>query len=56
MLETLQVYHKKDYSPLYSHDFWATRHTRGRHSQHWAYFAKPGCYFTGSHTCRYRPR
>ncbi|KFA47890.1 hypothetical protein S40293_05188 [Stachybotrys chartarum IBT 40293] len=51
MLETLQVYHKKDYSPLYSHDFWATRHTRGRHSQHWAYFAKPGCYFTGSHTC-----
>ncbi|KAH7318142.1 hypothetical protein B0I35DRAFT_235851 [Stachybotrys elegans] len=50
MLETLQAYHKKDYSPLYNHDFWATRHTRGRHSQHWAYFAKPGCYFTSSHT------
>ncbi|KAF4120659.1 putative serine esterase (DUF676) [Geosmithia morbida] len=36
----------EDYSALYGPDFWASKHTRGRHSQHYAYYAKPGCYFT----------
>lgn len=51
VLQTLEVSYKRDYSSLYSHDFWATRHTRGRHAQHYAYFAKPGCYFTAPRTC-----
>ncbi|KJZ73934.1 hypothetical protein HIM_06602 [Hirsutella minnesotensis 3608] len=50
VLQTLEVTYKKDYSSLYGHDFWATRHTRGRHPQHYAYFAKPGCYFTSPRT------
>ncbi|UNI19559.1 hypothetical protein JDV02_005740 [Purpureocillium takamizusanense] len=50
VLQTLEVSYKRDFSSLYSHDFWATRHTRGRHAQHYAYFAKPGCYFTAPRT------
>ncbi|CAM1507855.1 Fc.00g047030.m01.CDS01 [Cosmosporella sp. VM-42] len=46
VFETLQVSYNRNYSPLFNQDFWAMRHTRGRHSQHYAYFAKPGCYFT----------
>ncbi|OAR00700.1 hypothetical protein LLEC1_07215, partial [Akanthomyces lecanii] len=46
ILQTLQVCSGKNLSHLYGPDFWATKHTRGRHSQHYAYFAKPGCYFT----------
>ncbi|KAI9149579.1 Protein SERAC1 [Paramyrothecium foliicola] len=55
VLESLQVYYKKDLSSLYNQDFWATKHTRGRHSQHYAYFAKPGCYFTAPRTLSPRP-
>ncbi|KAL3959232.1 hypothetical protein ACCO45_007394 [Purpureocillium lilacinum] len=55
VLQTLEVSYKRDYSSLYSHDFWATRHTRGRHAQHYAYFAKPGCYFTAPRTLSPRP-
>ncbi|KND92008.1 hypothetical protein TOPH_03316 [Tolypocladium ophioglossoides CBS 100239] len=50
VLQTLEVCYKRDLSMLYSHDFWAARHTRGRHAQHYAYFAKPGCYFTAPRT------
>ncbi|KAM0549811.1 hypothetical protein ACHAPJ_009250 [Fusarium lateritium] len=46
VFETLQTSNNRNYSPLFNNDFWATRHTRGRHSQHYAYFAKPGCYFS----------
>ncbi|KYK60808.1 hypothetical protein DCS_01946 [Drechmeria coniospora] len=49
-LQTLETSYKKDYSTLYGNDFWATRHTKGRHAQHYAYFAKPGCYFTAPRT------
>ncbi|KAK5993889.1 Protein SERAC1-like protein [Cladobotryum mycophilum] len=50
VLQSLQVSYKRDFSSLSNHDFWMTRHTRGRHSQHYAYFAKPGCYFTAPRT------
>ncbi|KAF4975692.1 hypothetical protein FZEAL_7547 [Fusarium zealandicum] len=46
VFETLQVSYNRNFAPLFNSDFWATRHTRGRHSQHYAYFAKPGCYFS----------
>lgn len=46
IIQTLQVTYKRDFSALCNQDFWATKHTRGRHSQHYAYFSKPGCYFT----------
>ncbi|KAM3510333.1 hypothetical protein MY11210_005951 [Beauveria gryllotalpidicola] len=46
ILQTLQACSGKNLSHLYGPDFWATKHTKGRHSQHYAYFAKPGCYFT----------
>ncbi|KAI1013933.1 hypothetical protein LB504_008922 [Fusarium proliferatum] len=46
MFETLQTANNRNYAPLFNNDFWATRHSRGRHSQHYAYFAKPGCYFS----------
>ncbi|KAF4336469.1 hypothetical protein FBEOM_9677 [Fusarium beomiforme] len=46
IFETLQTVNNRNYAPLFNNDFWATRHTRGRHSQHYAYFAKPGCYFS----------
>ncbi|KAM0340845.1 hypothetical protein ACHAPU_010261 [Fusarium lateritium] len=46
VFETLQISDNRNYSPLFNSDFWATRHSRGRHSQHYAYFAKPGCYFS----------
>ncbi|CAJ0541263.1 Ff.00g079630.m01.CDS01 [Fusarium sp. VM40] len=46
IFETLQNSNNRNYSPLFNNDFWATRHSRGRHSQHYAYFAKPGCYFS----------
>ncbi|KAF4501482.1 hypothetical protein FAGAP_2317 [Fusarium agapanthi] len=42
MFETLQTANNRNYAPLFNNDFWATRHSRGRHSQHYAYFAKPG--------------
>ncbi|KAL7795287.1 hypothetical protein V8C37DRAFT_400781 [Trichoderma ceciliae] len=40
------VSYQRDFSALSNHDFWVRRHTRGRHSQHYAHYAKPGCYFT----------
>ncbi|KAK7413728.1 hypothetical protein QQX98_007371 [Neonectria punicea] len=46
IFETLQVSYHRNFSQLHNLDFWATRHTRGRHSQHYAYYAKPGCYFS----------
>ncbi|EWG46058.1 hypothetical protein FVEG_06654 [Fusarium verticillioides 7600] len=46
IFETLQTANNRNYAPLFNSDFWATRHSRGRHSQHYAYFAKPGCYFS----------
>ncbi|KAF5670816.1 hypothetical protein FDENT_11137 [Fusarium denticulatum] len=46
IFETLQTANNRNYAPLFNNDFWATRHSRGRHSQHYAYFAKPGCYFS----------
>ncbi|KPM40790.1 hypothetical protein AK830_g5750 [Neonectria ditissima] len=46
IFETLQVSYHRNFTQLYNLDFWATRHTRGRHSQHYAYYAKPGCYFS----------
>ncbi|KAL6879162.1 hypothetical protein J3F83DRAFT_758857 [Trichoderma novae-zelandiae] len=45
ILKTLQVSYKADFSALSNHDFWVRSHTRGRHSQHYAHHAKPGCYF-----------
>ncbi|GFP55607.1 protein SERAC1 [Trichoderma asperellum] len=50
VLQTLQVSYQRDFSALSNHDFWVRRHTRGRHSQHYAHFAKPGCYFTAPRT------
>lgn len=52
MLQTLETSQGRDLSMLYGHDFWATKHTRGRHAQHYAYFAKPGCYFSGPRSCK----
>ncbi|KJZ72144.1 hypothetical protein HIM_08409 [Hirsutella minnesotensis 3608] len=52
VLQTLHVSYKTDLSSLYGHDFWATRHTRGRNSQHYAHFAKPGCFFTSPRSIR----
>lgn len=52
IMQSLQVSYGKDLSSLYGHDFWATKHTRGRHAQHYAYFAKPGCYFSGPRACK----
>ncbi|KAF7559395.1 hypothetical protein G7046_g4757 [Stylonectria norvegica] len=46
VFETLQVSYNRNFSPLFNQDFWARKHERGRHSQHYAYTAKPGCYFT----------
>ncbi|PHH60218.1 hypothetical protein CDD82_2330 [Ophiocordyceps australis] len=45
ILQTLEASQSKNFSALYSQEFWATRHTRGRHAQHYAFYAKPGCYF-----------
>ncbi|KAK2616940.1 hypothetical protein QQS21_000029 [Conoideocrella luteorostrata] len=56
ILQTLEVSYKKDYSTLYGQDFWMTRHTRGRHAQHYAYHAKPGCYFSAPRTLSPRNR
>lgn len=53
-MQTLQVCSGKNLSHLYGPDFWATKHTRGRHSQHYAYFAKPGCYFTAPRACEFK--
>lgn len=50
---TLQEAYQKDYSSLYNNDFWATKHTKGRHGQHYAYHAKPGCYYTGTRACEF---
>ncbi|KAL7801513.1 hypothetical protein V8C43DRAFT_271204 [Trichoderma afarasin] len=50
VLQTLQVSYQRDFSALSNHDFWVRRHTRGRHSQHYAHYAKPGCYFTAPRT------
>ncbi|PFH59008.1 hypothetical protein XA68_12937 [Ophiocordyceps unilateralis] len=50
VLQTLEVSYGRNLSALYGHDFWATRHTRGRHPQHYAYFAKPGCYVPSPRT------
>lgn len=52
VFETLQVSYHRNYTQLFNMDFWATRHTRGRHSQHYAYFAKPGCYFSAPRHCK----
>ncbi|PHH77086.1 hypothetical protein CDD80_955 [Ophiocordyceps camponoti-rufipedis] len=54
VLQTLEASHGKNLSMLYGHDFWAARHTRGRHAQHYAYFAKPGCYVPSPRTCKSR--
>lgn len=51
VFETLQVSYERNFSPLFNQEFWAMRHSRGRHSQHYAYFAKPGCYFTAPRPC-----
>ncbi|KAG8408610.1 hypothetical protein J3458_019634 [Metarhizium acridum] len=56
VLQSLEVSYKKDYSTLYGQDFWMTRHTRGRHAQHYAYYAKPGCYFSAPRTLSPRHR
>lgn len=53
ILQTLQTSCGKNLSHLHGPDFWATRHTRGRHSQHYAYYAKPACYFTAPRTCKF---
>ncbi|KAF4595977.1 ankyrin repeat protein [Ophiocordyceps camponoti-floridani] len=50
VLQTLEAAYDKNLSVLYGHDFWAARHTRGRHAQHYAYFAKPGCYVPSPRT------
>ncbi|RFU78220.1 ankyrin repeat [Trichoderma arundinaceum] len=50
VLQALQVSYQRDFSALSNHDFWVRRHTRGRHSQHYAHYAKPGCYFTAPRT------
>ncbi|TFB03856.1 hypothetical protein CCMA1212_004116 [Trichoderma ghanense] len=50
ILKTLQVSYMRDFSDLSNHDFWVRSHTRGRHSQHYAHYAKPGCYFTPPRT------
>ena len=52
VLQTLEKADKKDYSNLYGQEFWMTRHTRGRHAQHYAYHAKPGCYFSAPRTSK----
>ncbi|KAG6034232.1 hypothetical protein E4U41_006630, partial [Claviceps citrina] len=56
ILQTLAVSYGKDYSALYGQDFWMTKHTRGRHAQHYAYHAKPGCYFSAAPTLSPRTR
>ncbi|QPH04070.1 hypothetical protein C2857_000713 [Epichloe festucae Fl1] len=56
ILQTLELSHKKDYSTSYGQDFWLTRHTRGRHAQHYAYYAKPGCYFSAQRALSPRNR
>ncbi|KAL7922542.1 hypothetical protein ACQKWADRAFT_292741 [Trichoderma austrokoningii] len=50
VLQSLQVSYQRDFAALSNHDFWVRRHTRGRHSQHYAHYAKPGCYFTAPRT------
>ncbi|KHN94939.1 ankyrin repeat protein [Metarhizium album ARSEF 1941] len=56
VLQSLEASYKKDYSALYGQDFWMTRHTRGRHAQHYAHYAKPGCYFSAPRTLSPRGR
>lgn len=43
---TLSVKEKRDYSELFNTEHWASRHARGRHSQHHACFLKPACGYT----------
>jgi hypothetical protein len=45
IFERLAVEDKRDFSVLFNRDHWGSKHTRGRHSQHHAYFVKPGCGF-----------
>ncbi|KAF4446222.1 Protein SERAC1 [Fusarium austroafricanum] len=56
IFETLQTVNSRNYAPLFNNDFWATRHTRGRHAQHYAYFAKPGCYFSAPRHSKFARR
>ncbi|KID82723.1 ankyrin repeat protein [Metarhizium guizhouense ARSEF 977] len=51
VLQSLEASYREDYSTLYGQDFWMTRHTRGRHAQHYAHYAKPGCYFSAPRAC-----
>ncbi|SPN98959.1 uncharacterized protein DNG_01998 [Cephalotrichum gorgonifer] len=41
--ETLEVKEGRSLSEVYNHGQWYSKHTRGRHSQHYAYFVKPTC-------------
>lgn len=43
IFETLEVKEGRDLSDVYNHGQWYSKHTRGRHSQHYAYFVKPAC-------------
>lgn len=43
VFDTLSVKEEKDFMELFNKDNWASRHARGRHSQHHACFLKPAC-------------
>jgi hypothetical protein len=42
IFETMEVKEGKDFTDLFNHGHWYSKHTRGRHTQHYAYFVKPG--------------
>lgn len=46
VFDTLSVKEGKDYMELFNTEHWASRHARGRHSQHHACFLKPACGYT----------
>ncbi|KUI71274.1 Protein SERAC1 [Cytospora mali] len=46
VFDTLSVKEQRDYVELFNSEHWASRHARGRHSQHHASFLKPACGYT----------
>ncbi|ROW01877.1 hypothetical protein VMCG_05611 [Cytospora schulzeri] len=46
VFDTLSVKEERNYHELFNSEHWASRHTRGRHSQHHASFLKPACGYT----------
>ncbi|ROV91125.1 hypothetical protein VSDG_07824 [Cytospora chrysosperma] len=46
VFDTLSVKEERNYLELFNSEHWASRHTRGRHSQHHASYLKPACGYT----------